>query len=69
MLTDRNDFDWALKKIGELGLDEINNLLMVPAYGKLEPKILADWILKSGAPVRFQIQIQKYIWEPDTRSI
>lgn len=36
---------------------------------KLEPGILAKWILRDGLNVRLQLQIHKYIWAPEIRGV
>ena len=33
--------------------------------GVLENQILADWIVEGNLPVRFQVQLHKYIWDED----
>jgi 7-carboxy-7-deazaguanine synthase len=36
-----------------------------PAFGKLDPAVLAEWILRDGLPVRLNLQIHRIIWGPD----
>ena len=69
VIGDRNDYEWAKKKIGEYGLMEKCAVLMSSVFSALEPKILAEWILADKLNVRFQIQMQKYIWSPNLRSV
>jgi 7-carboxy-7-deazaguanine synthase len=37
-------------------------VLFSPVHGSLEPAQLAEWILADRLPVRFQIQLHKYLW-------
>jgi 7-carboxy-7-deazaguanine synthase len=36
--------------------------LFSPAYGRLDPAVLADWILQDRLSVRLQIQLHKLLW-------
>jgi len=31
--------------------------------GEMSPRVLADNIIKDNLPVRFQIQLHKYLWD------
>ena len=35
----------------------------------LEPRALAQWMLDDGLPVRLQLQLHKFIWDPTTRGV
>ncbi|MBM3373598.1 MAG: 7-carboxy-7-deazaguanine synthase QueE, partial [Betaproteobacteria bacterium] len=37
-------------------------VLMSPVYGRLEPRELAEWILRDRLPVRMQVQLHKLLW-------
>lgn len=70
VVLDRKDYDWAKEKIKEYDLDKkVDTILFSPVWGKLEPKYLAEWILKDSLTVRLNIQIHKFIWGPDTRGV
>lgn len=62
VLCDRADYDWAKKMIAEKHLDKCCQILFSPSYGQLANKDLAEWILQDNLPVRFQIQLHKYVW-------
>lgn len=40
-----------------------------PAFGQMDPAILAQWITTDGLPVRLQLQLHKLIWDPDQRGV
>jgi 7-carboxy-7-deazaguanine synthase len=42
---------------------------MSPVHGVLDPKALSEWVLADRLPVRIQLQIHKYIWDPQTRGV
>mgnify|MGYP000038284244 CR=1 FL=1 len=69
VLMDRRDFEWACDIIHRYDLTRRAHVLMSPAHGILDPKTLAEWILRSRLPVRLQIQLHKYIWGPDARGV
>lgn len=69
VIGSRQDYTWAQFIVKEFGLSERCNVLFSPVYGKLSPKKLAEWIIKGAAPVRFQLQLHKYIWSPDMRGV
>ena len=59
----RGDFDYAVEVIKRHRLAEKGcELLVSPVWGKAELQELADWVLKSGLPLRMQIQMHKVIW-------
>ena len=69
VIANREDYDWAHEKIIEHNLFKICPLSFSPVFGKLDNKILADWILNDSLEVRLNLQIHKYIWDPKTRGV
>ncbi|HEY7473337.1 MAG TPA: radical SAM protein [Gemmatimonadota bacterium] len=69
VICDRADYEWARGVIGEHGLVERHAVLLSPAWGEVDPRELAEWILADGLPVRLQIQIHKHIWSPTARGV
>ncbi len=69
VIGNREDFDWALERIKEYNLIGRCPVLMSCVFGVLEPLELSTWILESKLPIRFQLQMHKYIWEPETRGV
>ena len=65
VIGDRKDYEWAKEKIYELNLNKICTILFSPVFNSIEPRKIVQWILKDNAPVRFQLQMHKIIWEPD----
>jgi len=35
----------------------------------LEPRMLVEWILADGVPVRLGLQLHKFIWDPATKGV
>lgn len=70
VILDKKDFDWAVDFITENNLfEKTGTILFSPVFGLLEPVKLANWILDSKLPIRMQLQIHKFIWEPNTRGV
>jgi 7-carboxy-7-deazaguanine synthase len=62
VLCDRADYDWAKEQLVKYELPNICEVLFSPVQGQLAPRELADWIITDRLPVRFQIQLHKYLW-------
>ncbi len=43
--------------------------LLSPAFGFLPPEKLAGWMVGDALDARFQLQIHKLVWGPDTRGV
>jgi 7-carboxy-7-deazaguanine synthase len=62
VICDRGDYEWSCAKVRELGLEGRCTVLFSPSHEQLPARQLADWILEDRLPVRFQIQLHKYLW-------
>jgi 7-carboxy-7-deazaguanine synthase len=62
VLCDKSDYEWALGVMSERQLDRICPILFSPVYGKLDPVMLAEWVLRDRLPVRVQVQLHKLLW-------
>jgi 7-carboxy-7-deazaguanine synthase len=62
VICDRRDYEWSRAKLRELELPEHCTVLFSPSHEQLPARDLADWILADRLPVRFQIQLHKYLW-------
>jgi 7-carboxy-7-deazaguanine synthase len=69
VIGNREDYEWSKNVLEEYGVLSKAAALFSPVFGKLEPSDLAKWILEDKLNVRFQIQIQKYIWDPTLRGV
>jgi 7-carboxy-7-deazaguanine synthase len=62
VVCDRADYEWSRAQLSALRLDERCEVLFSPAYGRLAPRELAEWILADRLPVRMQLQLHKLLW-------
>lgn len=62
VIANREDYEWAKGKVQELYLPYFTQVLFSPVYKVLAPQKLAEWILKDGLRVRFQLQLHKILW-------
>jgi len=62
VIADRADYEWSREQLLQRRLDARCTVLFSPSHGVLPPGTLADWILEDRLPVRFQIQLHKYLW-------
>jgi len=69
VIGSREDYDWALDVIKKYQLINKCEILFSVVFGKLEPVQLVNWILKDKLNVRFQLQVHKFIWHPETKGV
>ena len=69
VIGNREDYEWAKEKIEEYQLSEKCTILLSPIFNKIDPEMIVEWILEDSLPVRFQMQIHKYIWKPEKKGV
>lgn len=69
VIKDRADYEWARSILKQYVLEKRCTVLFGPVFGELEPRQLAEWILADRLPVRFQLQLHKYVWDPNMRGV
>jgi 7-carboxy-7-deazaguanine synthase len=62
VICDRADYEWSKQVTAEQRLTERCEVLFSPSAQQLPARELADWIVTDRLPVRFQIQLHKYLW-------
>lgn len=63
VIADRTDYEWSVSKIIEYRLDQVvSDVLFSPVTNRMEPAVLAQWILDDHLNVRFQLQLHRIIW-------
>src|SRR5882724_7193251 len=77
VLSTRRDYEFARDFTSQHGLARrVRQVLFSPVFedpqGKwpgLEPRMLVEWILADGLPVRLGLQLHKFIWDPATKGV
>lgn len=69
VIKDRADYEWARELVRREELSTRCTVLFSPVFGDAEVRQLAEWLLADKLPVRFQLQLHKYIWAPDMRGV
>jgi 7-carboxy-7-deazaguanine synthase len=62
VVTSRADFDWAVGRVRRADLAARCDVLVSPVHPDVAFDDLAEWILASGLPLRFQPQLHRLIW-------
>jgi 7-carboxy-7-deazaguanine synthase len=62
VIVDRADYEWSRAQLRDRGLAERCTVLFSPSHADLPARDLADWVLEDRLPVRFQVQLHKYLW-------
>jgi 7-carboxy-7-deazaguanine synthase len=69
IISSKKDYEWAKRITRKYKLTDRAQILFGVTYGRMKPKTLAGWILKDNLEVRFQLQLQKYIWPDKVRGV
>ncbi len=70
VIGSREDYDWSRSQVREHDLaNRVNAVLFSPIFGRIEPRQIVEWMLEDKLPVRFQLQMHKFIWEPRARGV
>lgn len=70
VIGSREDYEWARQLVKDHDLTrKPYGVLFSTVFGKLSPLELSTWIIDDRLDVRFQLQMHKYIWEPNARGV
>ena len=77
VLATRRDYEFARGFTRHNRLAEkVKQVLFSPVFedpeGKwpgLEPRVLVEWILEDGLPVRLGLQLHRFVWDPTTKGV
>jgi 7-carboxy-7-deazaguanine synthase len=77
VLSTRRDYEFAREFTSQHGLARrVKQVLFSPVFedpqGKwagLEPRMLVEWVLADGLPVRLGLQLHKFVWDPATKGV
>ena len=69
VIGSREDYEWTKEIIIKYKLNDKCPILFSVVFDQLEPVTLSEWILEDKLDVIYQLQMHKYIWEPDKRGV
>jgi len=71
VIADRTDFEFAKRILMEWKIVPFkpNPVHFSPVFGILEPRLLAEWILKDHLDVKLHLQLHKIIWGGEKRGV
>jgi 7-carboxy-7-deazaguanine synthase len=70
VIGSREDYEWSRAQVREHRLAErCRAVLFSPIFGRIDPREIVEWILADNLPVRFQLQMHKFIWTPTQRGV
>ena len=70
VIGSRKDYEWSRGQLQEHRLAErCRAVLFSPIFGRIDPRQIVEWILADKLPVRFQLQMHKFIWTPTARGV
>jgi len=71
VIGDRGDYEYAKKILNSMDLkpSPIRRVHFSPVFGKMDPGVLAKWILADHLDVRLHMQIHKIVWDPEKRGV
>jgi 7-carboxy-7-deazaguanine synthase len=70
VIGSREDYEWSREQVERHALaDRCRAVLFSPIFGRIDPRKIVEWILADRLPVRFQLQMHKFIWTPTKRGV
>ena len=70
VITDRTDYEYAREIVARHDLaGRAAAIHFSPVHGVMDARTLSEWVLADNLPVRVQLQLHKYIWDPATRGV
>ena len=70
VIADRADYEFARDVLQRHGLGtRAAAVHFSPVHDVMDLRQLSEWVLQDGLPVRVQVQLHKFIWDPATRGV
>ncbi len=71
VICHRDDYDFAREVVDFMRSKPLGGCLVhfSPAFGRLEPQVLAEWLLKDHMDVRLHLQLHKILWPGNDRGV
>ena len=70
VIGSREDYEWSRAMVREHDLAErCGAVLFSTIFGRIEPVEIVNWMVADRLPVRFQLQMHKFIWDPAKKGV
>ncbi|MEA3209248.1 MAG: 7-carboxy-7-deazaguanine synthase [Chthoniobacter sp.] len=70
VIGSREDYEWSSEQVRAHDLvSRCGTVLFSPIFDRIEPRQIVEWILADKLPVRFQLQMHKFIWDPKQKGV
>jgi 7-carboxy-7-deazaguanine synthase len=70
VIGSREDYEWSREQVRAHHLDErCGCVLFSPIFDRIAPREIVDWVVEDKLPVRFQLQMHKFIWDPKQKGV
>ena len=66
----QEDLEKCLEIVQEYALDEKTRVFISPVYGSIDPADIVDFMIENDMnDVKLQLQLHKFIWDPEERGV
>ena len=70
VIGSREDYEWSREQVRTHDLaNRCGTVLFSPIFGRIEPRQIVEWVIEDKLPVRFQLQMHKFIWDPKKKGV
>ncbi|HEY5752360.1 MAG TPA: 7-carboxy-7-deazaguanine synthase QueE [Chthoniobacterales bacterium] len=69
VIGSRGDYEWSREQLQKYRLADRCVVLFSPNFHAIQPRQIVEWMLEDKLPVRFQLQMHKFIWDPATPGV
>lgn len=69
VISGGDDYRYAKEVVDRYRRGQRWAVLFAPAFGILEPSLLAGWMVGDGLDARLQLQLHKLVWGPGRRGV
>jgi 7-carboxy-7-deazaguanine synthase len=70
VIGSRGDYEWSVARMAEHQLARrCGAVLFSPVFGRIEPRLIVEWMLADKVEARFQLQMHKFIWDPAAKGV
>ncbi len=70
VIGSREDYEWSRAMVREHDLTaRCGAVLFSTIFGRIAPVEIVNWMVADKLPVRFQLQMHKFIWDPAAKGV